>query len=333
MHWQPSSVSVFCLPNFVILWMISWFAHQRYLPPAHPMVIAIAYSAYCCGHGSGTNSNNNIIRSISRNPPIVIRLLLNIYINHTTRITWNGIFSDRFSIKNGVKQGGILSPVLFCIYFDGLLCKLSKAGIGRPGRRAARMPARSAQVARPACWPVAIRRARRAFRRRARPGSPCWHSAPRAQAYAGAPMGFHRHSIEFLARSPSSVASQSATIGGDTYEKVPRAPGRRRSRLVALEHRLRHALDAACERERLLAGRDRACGARHGAHAGDAVVVERDRDRRVRAAPRGCARPVRRVRPGTPTCVTQPSASRSTARVTSARAAPRRRRHDCVTSS
>jgi hypothetical protein len=63
-------------------------------------------------------------------PPIVIRLLLNMYINHTTRITWNGIFSDRFSIKNGVKQGGILSPVLFCIYFDGLLCKLSKAGIG-----------------------------------------------------------------------------------------------------------------------------------------------------------------------------------------------------------
>jgi hypothetical protein len=63
-------------------------------------------------------------------PPIVIRLLLNMYINHTTRVAWNGIFSDRFVAKNGVKQGGILSPVLFCIYFDDLISELTKANIG-----------------------------------------------------------------------------------------------------------------------------------------------------------------------------------------------------------
>jgi hypothetical protein len=63
-------------------------------------------------------------------PPIIIRLLLNMYVNHTTHVAWNGIFSERFSVRNGVKQGGILSPVLFCIYFDGLLSELSKAGIG-----------------------------------------------------------------------------------------------------------------------------------------------------------------------------------------------------------
>ena len=62
--------------------------------------------------------------------PIVIRLLLNMYINHTTRIAWNGIFSDRFGVRNGVKQGGILSPVLFCIYFDGLIAELCKTNIG-----------------------------------------------------------------------------------------------------------------------------------------------------------------------------------------------------------
>jgi uncharacterized membrane protein len=52
------------------------------------------------------------------------------YVNHTTRVTWNGIFSERFAVRNGVKQGGIVSPVLFCIYFDGLLSALNKAGIG-----------------------------------------------------------------------------------------------------------------------------------------------------------------------------------------------------------
>ena len=29
-----------------------------------------------------------------------------------------------------MKQGGVLSPVLFCIYIDGLLTKLSESGVG-----------------------------------------------------------------------------------------------------------------------------------------------------------------------------------------------------------
>jgi len=31
---------------------------------------------------------------------------------------------------NGVKQGGVLSPILFCIYMDELLCRLTKSGVG-----------------------------------------------------------------------------------------------------------------------------------------------------------------------------------------------------------
>ena len=31
---------------------------------------------------------------------------------------------------NGVKQGGVLSPVLFCIYMDELINRLQKSGVG-----------------------------------------------------------------------------------------------------------------------------------------------------------------------------------------------------------
>jgi len=68
---------------------------------------------------------------LARNlPPVFVRLLLNMYTSHVTRIMWNGFFSDRFSDCNGVKQVGILSPVLFCVYIDGLLQHLARSKIG-----------------------------------------------------------------------------------------------------------------------------------------------------------------------------------------------------------
>ena len=38
--------------------------------------------------------------------------------------------SDSFSVKNGVRQGAILSPSLFCVYLDTLLSQLRDAGVG-----------------------------------------------------------------------------------------------------------------------------------------------------------------------------------------------------------
>jgi len=63
-------------------------------------------------------------------PPVVLRVLLFMYTHSIARVSWNGCVSRQFSVSNGVKQGGVLSPVLFCVYFDGLLCKLNDAGYG-----------------------------------------------------------------------------------------------------------------------------------------------------------------------------------------------------------
>src|SRR5664279_3078668 len=57
-------------------------------------------------------------------------VLLNMYTGQQVRVLWNGIYSNCFSVSNGVKQGGIISPVLFCVYFDVLLLALRDSGVG-----------------------------------------------------------------------------------------------------------------------------------------------------------------------------------------------------------
>ena len=48
--------------------------------------------------------------------PIVLRLLMNMYINQTIQVRWNNTLSYVCGISNGVKQGGCLSPTLFSLY-------------------------------------------------------------------------------------------------------------------------------------------------------------------------------------------------------------------------
>jgi hypothetical protein len=68
---------------------------------------------------------------IKRNvPSVVIRILLNSYRRQKMLTVWNGYLSGQFGILNGVKQGGIASPVLFTIYMDILLKRLETCGAG-----------------------------------------------------------------------------------------------------------------------------------------------------------------------------------------------------------
>ena len=46
------------------------------------------------------------------------------------RVMWNYQVSDYFSIYNGVKQGGVISPVMFNLYLDNLLIYLKQSGLG-----------------------------------------------------------------------------------------------------------------------------------------------------------------------------------------------------------
>ena len=62
--------------------------------------------------------------------PLVARLLSFLYTNQSMAIKWGSSVSRNFKVSNGVKQGGILSPIIFTIYMDELFVKLKKCGVG-----------------------------------------------------------------------------------------------------------------------------------------------------------------------------------------------------------
>ena len=45
-------------------------------------------------------------------------------------VKWSDSVSDSFAVENGVRQGGNLSPLLFSVYIDDLLCELRTSNVG-----------------------------------------------------------------------------------------------------------------------------------------------------------------------------------------------------------
>ena len=62
--------------------------------------------------------------------PVDIRALMDLYQHQKTRTAWKGQYSNYFKCTNGIRQGAIASPTLYCIYMDVLLDRLEKDGYG-----------------------------------------------------------------------------------------------------------------------------------------------------------------------------------------------------------
>ena len=70
-------------------------------------------------------------RLLERNFPVhLTRFFLTWYKDQRMCVRWKNAFSDSFPISNGVRQGGVLSPILFTIYIDDLLDNLRNCGVG-----------------------------------------------------------------------------------------------------------------------------------------------------------------------------------------------------------
>ena len=59
-------------------------------------------------------------------PAIVVRLLLVMYLTQYANVRWDGAFSVIFSLRNGCKQGAVLSAIAYCVYVNGLFEELRK---------------------------------------------------------------------------------------------------------------------------------------------------------------------------------------------------------------
>ena len=64
-------------------------------------------------------------------PVFIIKILAYWYCHQEMHVRWGSTFTSSFHVSNGLKQGGILSPMLFNVYMDPLSIQLNRSGIGQ----------------------------------------------------------------------------------------------------------------------------------------------------------------------------------------------------------
>ena len=63
-------------------------------------------------------------------PPGILCYIMDSYARQNVTASWLGEASKSFSVSNGVRQGGVLSPILFTVYLDVLIKELEASGDG-----------------------------------------------------------------------------------------------------------------------------------------------------------------------------------------------------------
>ena len=71
------------------------------------------------------------LKLINRNVPVCfINLLISWYGKSSASVRWGDAYSEVFPVSAGVRQGGVLSPILFAVYMDDLINRLELSKLG-----------------------------------------------------------------------------------------------------------------------------------------------------------------------------------------------------------
>ena len=97
----------------------------KYSSPGYALFIdaSKAFDSVCHSHLFNTLEEREVC-------PLIRRLLFKMYNDQRIRVRSNTCLSDISGISNGVKQGAVLSPILFTDYIDKLLTRLRESGVG-----------------------------------------------------------------------------------------------------------------------------------------------------------------------------------------------------------
>ena len=63
-------------------------------------------------------------------PAVYIKVLMDSYVNQKIKVRWGESASSVFGGINGVRQGGVISPILFTVYMDELITQLKQCKAG-----------------------------------------------------------------------------------------------------------------------------------------------------------------------------------------------------------
>ena len=50
--------------------------------------------------------------------PVTLRLIINMYISQKMKVIFSNVLSGQFTVKNGIRQRGVLSSISFTVYLD-----------------------------------------------------------------------------------------------------------------------------------------------------------------------------------------------------------------------
>ena len=108
-------------------WLVSEVVSYFLQRGSHPIVTLLD-----CSKAFDTCKFNILFTKLldRKVPPIVVRTLIAVYENQYAWVKWGGARSSKFTIRNGTRQGSILSPALFAVYVDDLLGELRGLGVG-----------------------------------------------------------------------------------------------------------------------------------------------------------------------------------------------------------